>query len=145
MISNSMKLQDVYDLILENRVGTYSGAGVIFFDGSKILLLKKHNNAWVFPGGKPVQGENPLQTAKRETKEEIGSCPGVMIEELIFEYDDRTFHSFIFKVKKTFDVDISDEHKDYTWINYKKVFDLKLHKNVMKSIKKVSKALEKLS
>lgn len=139
-----MKLQDVYDLILENRVGTYSGAGVIFFDGSKILLLKKHNNTWVFPGGKPVQGENPLQTAKRETREEIGSCPGEMVEELIFEYDDRTFHSFIFKVNKTFDVTISDEHKDYTWIIYKKVFDLKLHKNVMKSIKKVSKVLEKL-
>lgn len=145
MISNSMKLQEVYDLILENRIGTFSGAGVIFFDGEKILLLKKHNGSWVFPGGKPVQGENPLQTAKRETREEVGTCPGEMVKELSFEFDDRTFHSFIFKIKNTFDVEVSDEHKDYTWINYKKVLDLRLHKNVMKSIRKVIKALDKLS
>jgi 8-oxo-dGTP pyrophosphatase MutT (NUDIX family) len=140
-----MKIQDVYDLILEKRVGTFSGAGVIFFDGEKVLLLKKHNGAWVFPGGKPVQGESPIQTAKRETREEVGSCPGEKINELVFEYDDRTFHSFIFKINTIFDVKISDEHKDYTWINYKKILELKLHKNVFRNIKKVIKELKKIS
>lgn len=139
-----MKLQDAFNLILENRVGTFSGAGIIFYDGDKVLLLKKHNNTWVFPGGKPLEGETPLQTAKREAAEELGSCPGDMVQEVSFEHDDRTFHSFIFKVKKTFVPTISDEHKDYTWINQHKIMDLRLHKNVMKSIKQVTKSLQKL-
>ena len=140
-----MKLQDAFNLILENKVGTFSGAGIIFFNGEEVLLLKKHNNTWAFPGGKPLEGETPLQTAKREATEEVGCCHGDMVQEISFEHDDRTFHSYIFKVKKTFEPTISEEHKDYTWIKYHKIMDLKLHKNVMKAIKQVTKALQKLS
>lgn len=139
-----MKIQDIYNLILENKVGTFSGAGIIFFDGINILLLKKSKGYWVFPGGKPIQGETPLQTAKRETKEEIGKVTGELKEELTFSIDDRTFHSFIFLVDKPFKVELSKEHTDYTWLNFKKVKDMKLHKNVYKSINKVIKSLKKL-
>jgi 8-oxo-dGTP pyrophosphatase MutT (NUDIX family) len=139
-----MKLQDVYDLIVESGVGQFSGAGIIFFDGTNVLLLRKNNGTWVFPGGKPIEGETPLQTAKRETKEEVGRVSGDNIAELRFELDSRTFYSYIFKIKKPFDVELSDEHKDYTWINYKKVRDMKLHKNIFKSLKHVIKKLNTL-
>ena len=139
-----MKIQEIYNLIVESKVGRFSGAGIIFFDGKKVLLLKKNNNRWVFPGGKPIQGETPLQTAKRETREEVGKCPGEIVSELVFNIDDRTFHSFISKINKTFEVDISEEHKDYTWIDYKKIRDLKLHKNILFTIKRVTKKLAEL-
>lgn len=139
-----MKIQDVFNLIVESGVGRFSGAGIIFFDGKNVLLLKKPNSRWCFPGGKPVQGETPIETARREAKEEIGKCPGKVISELKFQLDDRTFHSFISKVDKPFKVDISDEHKDYTWVNYKKIRDFKLHKNIFKSLTSVEKRLKEL-
>ena len=144
MISNLMKLQDVFNLIVEKKVGTFSGSGIIFFDGKHVLLLKKKNGRWVFPGGKPNQGETPLQTAKRESKEEIGSCPGNQEAEIVFGYDDRTFHSFVFKVIVTFNVKLSKEHDDYTWIDYKKIKEMKLHKNVLKVLEKLNKTLKEL-
>ena len=51
MISNLMKLQDVFNLIVEKKVGTFSGSGIIFFDGKHVLLLKKKNGRWVFLAG----------------------------------------------------------------------------------------------
>lgn len=139
-----MKIQDVFNLIVESGVGRFSGAGIIFFDGKSVLLLKKTNSRWCFPGGKPVQGETPLQTAKREAKEEIGKCPGHIVSELKFELDERTFHSFISKVNKPFEVNISDEHSDYTWIHYKRIRDFKLHKNIFRSLKTVERKLKEL-
>lgn len=140
-----MKIQEVYNLILESKIGRFSGAGIVFFDGKNVLLLKKSNKRWVFPGGKPIQGETPLQTAKREAREEIGKCPGDIISELMFEIDNRTFYSFISKVNKTFEVDISDEHIDYTWIDFRKLKELKLHKNILFTVKRIIKRLEELS
>lgn len=139
-----MRLQEVYDLIVESGVGQFSGAGIIFFDGKKVLMLKKPSGRWSFPGGKPIQGETPLETAKRETKEEVGILKGENIGELKFEQDDRTFHSFIYRVKQPFNVEISDEHIDYTWINFKKLPKIKLHRSVYNSLKIVTKKLKSL-
>lgn len=139
-----MKLQEVYNLLIESGIGQFSGAGIIFFDGKKVLMLKKPGGRWSFPGGKPIQGETPLQTAKRETKEEVGIIKGENIGELKFEQDDRTFHSFIYRVKKPFEVSISDEHIDFTWINFKKLSKIKLHRNVYNSLKIVTKKLKSL-
>jgi len=139
-----MKLQEVYNLIIESGIGQFSGAGIIFFDGKNVLLLKKHGGRWVFPGGKPIQGETPLETAKRETKEEVGKVSGENIGELKFEHDNRTFYSYIFRIKKPFDVKISDEHVDFTWINYTQLTKMKLHRNVFKTLKGVIKKLKSL-
>lgn len=140
-----MKIQDVYNLILESKIGRFSGAGIVFFDGKKVLLLKKNNKRWVFPGGKPIQGETPKETAKRESQEEIGTCPGDIVAELMFEIDNRTFYSYVSKVQKPFDIEISDEHIDYTWIDYNKIKELKLHKNILFTVKRIVKKLEQLS
>lgn len=139
-----MKLQEVYNLLVESGIGQFSGAGIIFFDGKNVLMLKKSNGRWSFPGGKPIQGETPIQTAKRETREEVGTIKGENVGELKFEQDNRTFHSFIYRVKKPFDVEISNEHVDYTWINFKKITKLKLHKNVYNSLKLVNKKLKSI-
>lgn len=144
MINNFMKLQEVYNLIVESGIGQFSGAGIIFFDGKEVLLLKKHGGRWVFPGGKPIQGETPLQTAKRETKEEAGKVVGDNVGEIKFEFDDRTFYSYIFRIEKPFEVTLSDEHTDYAWVDYTELQKIKLHRNVYRTIKDVVKKLKSL-
>jgi 8-oxo-dGTP pyrophosphatase MutT (NUDIX family) len=139
-----MKLQEIYDLIVESGIGQFSGAGIIFFDGNSVLMLKKPGGRWAFPGGKPIQGETPLQTAKRETREEVGMVKGENIGEVKFEQDNRTFYSYIYRIKKPFEVKISDEHVDYTWINFKKINKLKLHRNVSNSLSSVVKKLKSI-
>jgi 8-oxo-dGTP pyrophosphatase MutT (NUDIX family) len=140
-----MKLQDVYNLILESGVGRFSGAGIIFFDNKNVLMLKKPNNKWVFPGGKPIMGETPLETAMRESTEEVGSCPGNMVDKLMFENDDRIFCSFIFKIDRPFEVVISAEHKDYSWIDYREIKKVRLQNNIYRTANTVIKVLDKLT
>jgi len=50
---------------------------VIYFDGEKVLLLKRKDNVpyggkWGFPGGGAEKGETPEEAAIRETAEETG-------------------------------------------------------------------------
>lgn len=59
--------------------GPVPGAGGITFDSAgRVLLLQQMNGNWVFPKGHIEPGENPLQAAIREVKEETGvqaACP----------------------------------------------------------------------
>jgi len=108
------------------------GAGVLFTDGKKILLLKRntkgdHFGTWSIPGGKVERGENPVDGANRESKEECGFAGGRKFG----HYDDTSgrhhFHTYFHEVEKPFDVNLSDEHSDYKWVNLNDVNKLKLH------------------
>ena len=52
------------------------GAGTLVHKGSRLLVVKRaqapNRGLWAFPGGKVEEGETPMQTAVRETKEEVG-------------------------------------------------------------------------
>ncbi|MGC8645048.1 MAG: NUDIX hydrolase [Thermoplasmata archaeon] len=51
-------------------------AGVLLFNatGDRVLLLKhKKLSVWIYPGGHLQEGEDPLECAVRETKEETGA------------------------------------------------------------------------
>ncbi len=50
------------------------GSGVLFFDeGGQLLILNPtYKDYWTIPGGTVDENESPMQTAIRETKEEIG-------------------------------------------------------------------------
>lgn len=45
---------------------------IIVNDNKVLLILQKNNNFWGFPKGHMEKGENELQTALREVKEEVG-------------------------------------------------------------------------
>ena len=109
----------------------YLGAGIVFITPKKeILLLQKENGKWTFPGGHREEGEySPLNTAERECKEELGLMPdGEIVGKLkiVKEGEKQPIYSFFMMVKNDFMPTLSWEHRDYKWVNYKKVKEDKL-------------------
>lgn len=109
----------------------YLGAGIVFVTPKKeILLLQKDNGKWTFPGGhREVDEFSPLDTAYRECREEIGLVPdGKLVGKLKLtkEGEKQPVYSFFMVIKDSFMPTLSWEHKDYKWVDYKKVKPEKL-------------------
>ena len=49
-----------------------SAGGVVLNGEGKLLLVEQHGNTWSFPKGGVEEGENELEAARREIKEETG-------------------------------------------------------------------------
>ena len=49
-----------------------AGAGIVLNDNEEVLMVKTHNQGWVFPGGQVEVGENVIDAVKREIMEEAG-------------------------------------------------------------------------
>lgn len=103
----------------------FHGAGIIYFTpDKKVLLLKKENGKWTFPGGHREPNEEPLQTAQRESFEELGVAPeGEMCGKIKIIKDEiqKTVYSFFKRVEEEFVPKLSFEHKDYIWLKYKDI------------------------
>jgi len=104
----------------------YLGAGIVFVTPKKeVLLLQKYNDKWTFPGGHREEDEySPLDTAYRECKEELGLMPeGELVGKLKLtkKGEEQPIYSYFMIIKDSFMPILSKEHKDYKWINYRKV------------------------
>jgi 8-oxo-dGTP pyrophosphatase MutT (NUDIX family) len=97
-----MNIFTAYKIIKESRINRFDGAGIVYYDGERVLLLKKGNGKWGFVGGKPVEEETPLQTAMRESKEEIGSVQGQNKKEIQIKIRGNVYYTYIFKVMEAF-------------------------------------------
>lgn len=110
----------------------YVGAGIVFVTpDKKVLLLQKENGKWTFPGGHREPNEEPYQTAQRECFEELGMNPdGEILGKLKITKDEvkKPVYSFFKQINKEFKPNLSFEHKDYCWIDYKKLKPEKLTK-----------------
>lgn len=121
------------------------GAGILYTDGKKILLLyrsketRAHPFTWAPTGGGIENGENLLQTAERESKEEIGALKGKKIA----EFTNDPFVMYIYKVDKPFKVKLNNEHTKSEWINLDKVNNYELHPNFKKEWPKYLRAIDK--
>jgi len=106
---------------------------VIYFDGKKVLLLKRKDDVpyggkWGFPGGGAEKGETPEEAAIRETAEETGIK--VLPEDLVFldkvvSPDKRDVHVF---ACKNFEGNVDaqkvyKEHDGYEWVAMDKLKD----------------------
>ena len=123
----------------------HRGAGILYTDGKKILLLyrsvntRAHPFTWAPTGGGIEKGENYLQTAERESKEEIGILKGRKIAEFVND----PFIMYVYKVGKPFEVKLNDEHTKSEWVSLDKVNSYKLHPNFKKEWPKYLKAIQK--
>lgn len=109
----------------------YLGAGFVFITPKKeILLLQKDNEKWTFPGGHREKNEySPLDTAQRECQEELGFMPdGELVGKLKLTKasENLPIYSFFMFVRDSFMPTLSWEHKDYKWVNYRKLKEEKL-------------------
>lgn len=140
-----MDIFTAYKIIKESKINRFTGAGIVFYDGERVLLLKKPNKKWGFVGGKPIEEETPLDTAKREAKEEIGTLKGENKKELTIKIRGNTYYSYIFKVKEPFqDITLSDEHIDFSWVKIENLEKMKLSKIFEIALKEIIPALKTL-
>jgi len=108
-----------------------TSAGIILFrkEDSKILFLLLHypSGHWDFIKGKMEEGESTHETAIRETKEETGITDITFLENFEewikydFQYQGELVRKkvvFFLAETKTKEVMISNEHLDYTWMDY---------------------------
>lgn len=119
---------------------TKKTAGIFFTDGKKVLLLQKPSKKWQLPGGHGKKGETAHETAKRECLEECGNFEG----ENMGSVKDGNWTAFFYKVKKTFDCKLSDEHIDWKWFGLDEVKDANITKKFRMNLEEHLKFLESL-
>ena len=108
-----------------------TSAGIVIFrkENSKnlFLLLRYPSGHWDFVKGKMEKDESTHETAVRETKEETG-IEDVSFLENFEEWIDYNFQYqgelvqkkvvFFLAETKTKEIEISNEHLDYIWMDY---------------------------
>ena len=108
-----------------------TSSGVVLFrkENDKILFLLLHypSGHWDFVKGKMEEGETPHETAIRETQEETGITDVEFLdnfEEWIqynFQYQGELVQKkvvFFLGETKTKEITISNEHLNFTWMDY---------------------------
>jgi len=98
-------------------------AYLVLFNEGRILLLKRKSELWEFPGGGVEWGENPQDTAIRETREETGltaqNLSFFMITSATYEKELDEKHSVYIVYKgeaRGKDVVLSGEHTEFRWV-----------------------------
>jgi 8-oxo-dGTP pyrophosphatase MutT (NUDIX family) len=94
-------------------------AGVMFQtdDGCVLLMRRKDDGTWSFPGGRIEDGETPAEAAAREAEEETGREVG---EEDLVPHTRRIregidFATFLCKVPDQFSIEMNEEHDAFQW------------------------------
>ncbi|MCD6429338.1 NUDIX domain-containing protein [bacterium] len=137
-----------------------AGAVIFYKEGNKepeYLLLhypgstEKAKDYWDFPKGHIEQGEEELDTVRREVEEETGLedikiIPGFKDSiKYFFQKEGKTIFKivvFYLAQTNTKDVRISPEHIGYTWLPFKKAEELVTFKNTKEVLKKAHQFLK---
>ena len=106
--------------------------GTIVINDNKVLVIQQKQGFWGFPKGHMEQGENEIETAIRETKEETNL--DVIIEDktrfcLTYFIEDKNIHKevvyFVAKVDGKVDIKPQiEEINSIAWIDIAKVEDI---------------------
>ena len=114
---------------------------IIVFNEEKILVLKRKDDLWEFPGGGVDWGENPQESAVRETEEEtnltISDLQLLGISSATYKKNKDDKHSvyIVYKAKSaTKKVLISNEHAEYRWLLVNELKFLKLGINAERAL-----------
>ncbi|MEM2760638.1 MAG: bis(5'-nucleosyl)-tetraphosphatase [Nitrososphaerales archaeon] len=132
-----------------------SAGAVLFTDKNgkiEYLLLHYPTGHWDFAKGNIEEGEDELDTVKREVREETSIDSIEFIDgfrkKISYNYkrNGRFVHKeVIFYLAKTNaqDVRLSFEHKGYKWLNYEDAMKLLTYKNAKMILEEANKFLSK--
>lgn len=127
----------------------HAGSGLLFTTGEKILLLKRspyvlEPGTWGISGGAIPENDgrlmDALQSAKKETHEELGRVPSFQIKDkFVFTSGSFTFTTFIAQVNQEFKPRLNWENDKAEWLTEAEVKRKLLHPGVkaLLSAKKV--------
>ncbi len=129
-------------------------AGVIIYvhglEDIFFLLLNYPSKHWDFVKGKIEKGETYQQTAIRETKEETDIMDLKFSDEFKeyieyrFRFEKRNVHKkviFFLAETNTMKVSISNEHTDYTWLDYNDALKKITYRNSRSVLSKAARLL----
>ncbi|MDD5171416.1 MAG: NUDIX hydrolase [Candidatus ainarchaeum sp.] len=109
---------------------------MVLFNKDRILLLKRENGFWEFPGGGVDWGEDPRDAAIRETREETGltahDASFVMITSATYPKGEDEKHSVYIVYKGQtdgLDVRMSSEHVEHRWLGLSEARFMKMAMN----------------
>ena len=97
----------------------------VLFNKDRLLLLKRKNGFWEFPGGGVDWGEDPEDSLLREVKEETSitvrkPLKFLGITSAVYEKETDEKHSvyIVYSAETESDeVRLSGEHTEYRWLN----------------------------
>lgn len=125
-----------------------AAAVAIVKEGKILMLRRRDNKKWTMPGGTLELGENLINCALREVKEETGL--NIVIKDIIGTYTDpniiieysdgevrQEFTILYFGEYKEGEIQIDEESEEYKWINIKEVLNLDLAESQKRRLKDV--------
>ncbi len=129
-------------------------AGAVVFKKEKepkYLLLHYEAGHWDFPKGNIEQGENDIETAKREIQEETGIKDVEILKDFrekiqyYFKFNNELINKtvvFYLAKTKTKQVNLSFEHIGFEWLPYDKAIEQLTYKNAKEILKKADDFLK---
>lgn len=119
---------------------TIKAAGIMYIEDNSVLLLKRPDGSWAFPGGKIEGGETPIDAACRESMEEVGYKPPIdMLWQIDFSNNGKVQFT-TFCAMCGFEVILNtDEHSEYEWFAFGELPD-NIHPNAKQTIEKYTRS-----
>ncbi|PLR94634.1 NUDIX hydrolase [Bacillus sp. T33-2] len=118
----------------------------VILNNENVLLLKNERNEWELPGGRIEEHEKPEECLVREIQEELGINCTVenIVDSYVFEVLKGKFVfivTYFCKCDNPSNIFISEEHKEYKWVNLGRLEVINLPKGYKDSIRKTKRLL----